>query len=52
MSWHAKLLLQMVGIEPESATEHEISLAEWCLETCYYQDLAAEQFQRLYRRLR
>lgn len=46
MSWHVKMVIQMVGLDPEDADGWLIALAEDCLERCYYLDRAAEALLR------
>lgn len=47
MSWNAKMVIQMAGIELKDADEWLVDLAEHCIERCYYLDRAAEDLIRI-----
>lgn len=49
MSWNAKMVLEMAGIQPAEADDWLVDLAEDCAERCYYLDRAAEEFMRVVR---
>lgn len=46
MSWNAKMVLQMVNVEPDEASDWLIDLAEFYIESYYYLDRAADALYR------
>ena len=50
ISWAAQKVIDSAGIRPEETDEFLVSLAERCLEKCYYIDRAADEMLYLLNR--